>query len=873
MNVPTKRRHRVCVAIRPLLKVIGLGFFLPGPDDEEPKKVLSASTKHIIARNVIHIFPLSALAGILWLNCGRYFIGPTFIQNPEKDGVFMVSIQVCAKLLELLCVASLAAIVLQALRHELLGDGIPLGLLGSGIWFSSLGAFWSPQFLGSFGWRHWTWPWKWRWTWPWKWYWAWIMPWTWPSRSRLYVLLIISGLIAVTIGPASAYLMLPRQQALPAGGVSFFMNDTTGTPQFWPAIVTAESQLPVCALVNATKYPVCPSGGYESLHQTLSAPTYLGCRSAVNLPGKFDGGGFAPVCQARGAEGNREWYNYLIQSGASNQLIPPMLNGVRHGPGWASNGTAAMQPHATTVLKMHELRAWWWKLVPKVNTPRNTQYKWSYDMQTQGSATSPWVRTSCSFAQNLSADAETAMFPYLLRPQVDLPMYNKLTKQRLKKTGLGINDWARQYFKPSSIAALNRNTSSNIRTQWVSLPIEEFGDTLSGTNVTGLLMELPWLDGSRVAIGCSVAAAWHSGTVRSERSTSYDAFNIIMSANDYAAFDDSPTSELSNKPVTLSESWLGLLTAPSPEQTSSTGNSSLNTLESVLHDSFYANLTQDLRANPGLCGGDPLNEAELSLSDAALWALPRCSGVGHDYIEAILATMVVDGLSRYGSHRVFNTTGELRQWRPFPVASFNRTHVFKTDGAPQVEATAGLISQWFEVYVVGYSYYPNKKSDWISLVGICVYLLLIVCHIFYSIYQIVRQTKTTSDAWDSVTELLVLCQNSQPPNISRKLDNTSAGIEHWKTYNSIVKVRAFPHQDGGGKHQLRLVLDDDAASIYQGQVTVSRSGSTRSSTVNGGAGTQGIQVTNPQAVSNPAAHNTLTRPKRLDRVRVDQEYS
>jgi hypothetical protein len=161
--------------------------------------------------------------------------------------------------------------VLQALRHELLGDGIPLGLLGSGIWFSSLGAFWSPQFLGSFGWRHWTWPWKWRWTWPWNWYWTWIMPWRWPSRSRLYVLLIVSGLIAVTIGPASAYLMLPREQALPAGGVSFYMNDTTGTPQFWPATVTAESQLPVCALTNATKYPVCPSGGYESLSQTLSA--------------------------------------------------------------------------------------------------------------------------------------------------------------------------------------------------------------------------------------------------------------------------------------------------------------------------------------------------------------------------------------------------------------------------------------------------------------------------------------------------------------------------------------------------------------------------------------------------------------------------
>jgi hypothetical protein len=143
-----------------------------------------------------------------------------------------------------------------------------------------------------------------------------------------------------------------------------------------------------------------------------------------------------------------------------------------------------------------------------------------------------------------------------------------------------------------------------------------------------------------------------------------------------------------------------------------------------------------------------------------------------------------------------------------------------------------------------------------------VYLLLTVCHVFYSIYQIIRQTKTTSNAWDSVTELLVLCQNSQPPNSPHKLDNTSAGIEQWKTYNSIVKVRAFPHADGGGKHQLRLVLDDDAASMYQGQVTVRRSGSTSSSIVQGSAGSQGIHVTRPQAskVSHPAAQNTLTQP-------------
>jgi hypothetical protein len=109
-----------------MLRAIGLGFLVARSSGGKPKKVLSTSTEHIIARNAIHILPLTALAGIIWLNCGRFFIGPPFIANPEKNSLFMVSIQVCAKLLELLCVASLATIVLQALRHELLGGGIPL---------------------------------------------------------------------------------------------------------------------------------------------------------------------------------------------------------------------------------------------------------------------------------------------------------------------------------------------------------------------------------------------------------------------------------------------------------------------------------------------------------------------------------------------------------------------------------------------------------------------------------------------------------------------------------------------------------------------------------------------------------------------------
>ena len=40
----------------------------------------------------------------------------------------------------------------------------------------------------------------------------------------------------------------------------------------------------------------------------------------------------------------------------------------------------------------------------------------------------------------------------------------------------------------------------------------------SGLVTTGLLLEFPWSFGFRTAVGCSVSAAWHQGTVAADTS-------------------------------------------------------------------------------------------------------------------------------------------------------------------------------------------------------------------------------------------------------------------------------------------------------------------------------------------------------------------
>lgn len=215
---------------------------------EGAKVILRHDALITLSRCAVHLLPMTVLTGLIWIDHDTLYIGPTFVQEPKMDAILLAFIQLAAKIQELLCVASLTTIVLQALRSELLGDGIPLGLLGSGVWYSSLGSFLSPDFWGALRWSL-----------------------TGYKRACFLLLLVLAGGTAIVIGPASAVLMLPRSQNIPAGGTSFHLDgDDT---RYWPRTVTSQLEPELCALSNATNYAICPSGGYESLNATSTLST------------------------------------------------------------------------------------------------------------------------------------------------------------------------------------------------------------------------------------------------------------------------------------------------------------------------------------------------------------------------------------------------------------------------------------------------------------------------------------------------------------------------------------------------------------------------------------------------------------------------
>jgi hypothetical protein len=112
----------------------------------------------------------------------------------------MAALQIAAKMQELLIVASLAAIVIQVIRREMLNEGAPLGLIGRIFSFSSVSYVWSPEFWGAMRSSNSLW-----------------------AKLRLYGIVLLAVIVASTAGPATAVLMIPRTQPRLAGGSQFWI--------------------------------------------------------------------------------------------------------------------------------------------------------------------------------------------------------------------------------------------------------------------------------------------------------------------------------------------------------------------------------------------------------------------------------------------------------------------------------------------------------------------------------------------------------------------------------------------------------------------------------------------------------------------------
>ncbi len=150
---------------------------------EEPKVVIYKNRGIAVFSVLAHAVPFAGVLTLLILNINTFFIG-----NLSTSAV--TAFQFAAKLLELLMQASLADILLYAIRWQIVrNQDLPLGGLVAPLRTTDVSYLWSLEFWGS------------------------LTSKSWRSYRKAYLGLLIFAtvLLAALVGPSGAVAIVPRQ--------------------------------------------------------------------------------------------------------------------------------------------------------------------------------------------------------------------------------------------------------------------------------------------------------------------------------------------------------------------------------------------------------------------------------------------------------------------------------------------------------------------------------------------------------------------------------------------------------------------------------------------------------------------------------------
>ncbi|RMZ91414.1 hypothetical protein DV736_g1338, partial [Chaetothyriales sp. CBS 134916] len=684
---------------------------------EKRKVIVTTSIRIATCRCWIHFLPIATSILILVLNIRGVYIGQDFQGPLKSQTINLMFLQLAAKAQELCIVASLAFIVQHSVRNELLfGDGLPLGLIGSGLSFSSLGFFFTKEFYGAIG---------------------YITTHSKKSRKVAFIsLLIIAGLIATLAGPASAVLLVPQTRQWPSGGTQIFLP--ASEESFWPADLTGAMPVleQLCGNDTSTDVAVCPAGGFRSLSEHWRRLNYTNFEQQ-SVPS-----------YAKNMSGS----DFYWPVHSPDSLLAPLysMGNIRHG----MSSTFLVQPHAAAATILQQTTLDWWTAL---TSPGRTKASLIDDRQVVTHARSAIVSTRCAQPLVLLADDKT----------IPMPAVN------------GRFNFGRALdFTDNNISVA---PTHHIRFNWVHQPIEY------GAASIGAVFQSPWSDTntSRVAIGCTVQTGWVPTNVQTDSYTFWTGWypwNVSFGERTpaWSRTSNAPT----NGRIALGDTWLDMLTPTiSSDTDSSVEDWQPSTIESIL-DSV------------GITSPDSSKGTTSLLED---WNASDGNDRGRTaYIECLISSILVDGLSRTGSALIFDTSnGPSSQWpfawyRPLP----NFAHLILNGGGTHTVANAAFrppagppdsfVTLKSTMAISGFSL-QLSLSGILAMVVLLTHILMATADMVWILIN-----RHTSHSWSTVSELIALAQNSQPA--FDVLANTSSGIKCSSTFSRLAKIRVVRRQ-------------------------------------------------------------------------------
>ena len=666
--------------------------------------------------------------------------------------------------------ASLTNVVLHVLRHDLIRDGVPFGLVSSGVFFSQVNYLWGPEmFVGvlSSG-KNWR-------------------------RFKLLLVIGVAAIVALLIAPSSAVLLQPRPQNVPAGGTEYFLPATPD--ELWPSVVDGTDELPECFNEADAWHILCASGGFESLRTY-----FIAFNSSMPLPSSM-----------------RDFVNprpMIVQSPSAR--IPRLLS---TGPVFSFNReTSISQVNAITTIIQESLNQYWYDLAHAKYFRRSLsarkEYKFAREYISSASTTNPAVGVRCASAQNISTDVVSVNFPVKL-----------WTNRELTSSQNGSSQWDDSEI-PVNISTSNPKISNELQIDWVSLPTDRFGP-VSG----GVYLQFPWepISRSRAVIGCSISATWIYARVSSDSIVGDAAWSVTKEYSSSPTITmgldaSSAHARDHQRLITLEERWYRSLTPSTPSKNCNNQSRSFNTLQRLFSDVGLATELVAQRTQPQYVFDQPTDSCVLETPDSSTTDVDRLNrrscgfGARRVLMELILASTFANGLSRYGSRRAFNltaspdATSDPFTWdikEPPQAPGFEKSLLSirpKHNAILPAPLGSNFVTQRMDCEVFGYAWYASSSSDYLATSVVVAYMFIVLA---YTVWVLLI-TGVTSSSWDTVTELLALALQSP---VSEKLSGAGAGVERLATYKRLVRLRVR-REEGGLRRRVQerlvLIVGDEA---------------------------------------------------------------
>ena len=424
--------------------------------------------------------------------------------------------------------------------------------------------------------------------------------------------------------------------------------------------------------------------------------------------------------------------------------------------------TFISQPNALTAIFQDALIGDWRDGVKDWSGSRySTKSKYRYADQRLSSVvtSSPMVLPRCTHAQNASTGPSQINFPV-----------KTWTPRNTNASNFESAEWEVDE-KPQNLTIFSLNKSKSIRYEWVDLPTDRFGP-VSG----GLLIQL---SGSAtntlyVVIGCTISASWSSREIISDSYSHEAAWSFsdqnrkLVGPNIRADLNaSSAEADKYRRLIVIRSKWFQSLVPFVPCVNRRYQSKLVTTLECLFSDVGLLNVTGDLRTHGQarwkgkICAWQLPNSSE---TDVDRWNHIDCGGgAKYQLFEWIIASVLANGLSRYGSHHAFEPSSiDSSRYDPFgwvlkslPKAPdyynsllSNKPHHNAIFPAP---ANTDHVDLRMRVQVVGYAWCASSFSDYLAIAVILIYMLVVLTHTVW-----VLATGVTSSSWDTPTELLAL---------------------------------------------------------------------------------------------------------------------